>query len=176
MLRPMNIKQTAAVLTFVTGLTGLASAQNGHTGGHTGHTMPMPAGRAMPAAQTMSPASVSITGAYVAAQPPVATDTAAFFTLKNTGKTVLTLTGGASGASQSAMLMRFVKLPSGQMSMKMVDKFVVAPGQSLTLTPGGNHLMLMGLKKPLKVGDSVPLTLQFAGGQSLNVSAVVKKF
>lgn len=132
----------------------------------------------MPAQHTAAVAApdVAVTGAFVAAQPPVATDTAAFFTLKNTGKKVLTLTGGSSSAAQSAMLMRFVKLPNGQMSMKMVDKFVVAPGQSLTLTPGGNHLMLMGLKKPLKVGDSVPFTLQFAGGKSLNMTATVKKF
>lgn len=130
----------------------------------------------MPAGHSMPQAAASVSGAYVAAQPPTAADTAAFFVLKNTGKKPLVLTGGSSLGAGSAMLMRFVKLSNGQTAMKMVDSFSVAPGQSLTLTPGGNHLMLMGLKKPLKVGESLDLKLHFADGSMLNLMAPIKKF
>ncbi len=154
------------------GLLGtLAGAQ------HEGHNMPMPMTKPPQKMQVEpTPVGVSITGAFVAAQPPVATDTALFLTLKNTSKAPLTLVGGTSPLAAEAMLMKFVKLPNGQTSMKMVDNFVLAAGQSLTLSPGGKHLMLMGLKAPLKIGQMVPVSLQFAGGGVLHINAVVKKF
>ena len=37
----------------------------------------------------------------------------------------------------------------------------LAPGQSVDLKPGGYHLMLMGLKQPLKEGASFSGTLKF---------------
>ena len=37
----------------------------------------------------------------------------------------------------------------------------IAPHATVTFKPGGNHIMLTGLKQPLKVGHTVDLTLQF---------------
>jgi hypothetical protein len=48
------------------------------------------------------------------------------------------------------------------MRMRQVQRIVLAPGTQLTMQPGkGYHLMLTGLKAPLKSGDKVPLTLRF---------------
>lgn len=47
------------------------------------------------------------------------------------------------------------------MKMRQVDAIEIATGQTVELKPGGYHLMLMGLKAPLKVGDKFPLTLKF---------------
>jgi copper(I)-binding protein len=52
----------------------------------------------------------------------------------------------------------------GMMKMRALDDFPLKARQETALGSNGNHLMLIGLKKPLAVGDSVPLTLtlQFA--------------
>jgi hypothetical protein len=45
------------------------------------------------------------------------------------------------------------------MRMHAIDSLPLPPGQAVALQPGGHHLMLMGLKRVLAVGDQVPLTL-----------------
>lgn len=47
------------------------------------------------------------------------------------------------------------------MKMRQVDAIDLPAGQTVELKPGGYHLMLMGLKTPLKAGDKLPLTLKF---------------
>lgn len=46
-------------------------------------------------------------------------------------------------------------------------------GQAVMLTPGGNHLMLVGLNTPLVAGDTVPLTLTFDKAPAVTVQATV---
>ena len=66
----------------------------------------------------------------------------------------------------------------GMMKMRAMDEFPLKARQEATLGSNGNHLMLIGLKKPLKVGESVPLTLtlQFADKhkEKIEVKAEVK--
>jgi copper(I)-binding protein len=45
----------------------------------------------------------------------------------------------------------------------------IPPGQSVTLAPGGYHLMMMKLKAPLKEGNRVPITLQFEKAGKVDV-------
>lgn len=49
------------------------------------------------------------------------------------------------------------------MRMRRVPKIELPAGQAVALQPGGLHLMLMGLKKPLKAGDKVPVVLKLKG-------------
>ncbi len=49
------------------------------------------------------------------------------------------------------------------------------PGKPVTLKPGGLHIMMMGLKHPLKPGQSVPLTLTFEKSGTREVTAAVAK-
>jgi len=53
--------------------------------------------------------------------------------------------------------------------MMMVDKIDIAPGTSISFSPGGYHLMLMHRKKKLKVGDKVSIKLEFSGDHSMPV-------
>lgn len=48
----------------------------------------------------------------------------------------------------------------------------VPAGGGVTFAPGGYHLMLIGLTRAVKVGDTVPATLTFASGARLKVSFV----
>jgi len=47
-------------------------------------------------------------------------------------------------------------------------------GKSVSLAPGGYHLMLMGLKAPLKQGDKVPVTLNFEKAGKVDVTLDVE--
>lgn len=60
------------------------------------------------------------------------------------------------------------------MQMRKVEKIPIPEGGVTTLQPGGNHLMLIGLKRDLKRDEKVGVTLHFENGQTLNVEAVVR--
>ena len=64
------------------------------------------------------------------------------------------------------------------MTMRAVSELVLPQGQTVEFKASGQHLMLLGLKRPLSVGDSVPLTLSFVGSdgrrQRLALNAEVR--
>ena len=52
-----------------------------------------------------------------------------------------------------------MSMENGVMKMSPVDAIDLPAGQSVKLAPGGLHVMLLDLKRPLKAGESVPLAL-----------------
>lgn len=56
-----------------------------------------------------------------------------------------------------------MRMEAGMMSMRQIDRLELPAGKVVTLAPGGYHLMLTGLKQPLKQGDIVPLRLTIQG-------------
>jgi copper(I)-binding protein len=58
------------------------------------------------------------------------------------------------------------------MQMRPLAGVDLPAGQKVTLKPGGMHIMLVGLRQPLKQGDSFPLTLSFekAGRKEVTVA------
>jgi copper(I)-binding protein len=60
--------------------------------------------------------------------------------------------------------------------MQQVDAFPAEAGGSVTLEPGGNHLMFLGLTEPLVAGQNVDLTLSFASGETVEITAPVRPF
>lgn len=87
--------------------------------------------------------------------------TAAYFTVRNTGKTADVLTGAACACAQSASVHES-KVLNGISRMAPAGSLALAPGGQITLRPGGLHLMLTGLRQPIKAGDTVRITLVFA--------------
>ena len=61
------------------------------------------------------------------------------------------------------------------MKMRPISGIDIPAGQSVSLAPGGLHIMLMGLKQPLKAGQSFPLTLTFAKAGTRTVNVAVEK-
>lgn len=51
--------------------------------------------------------------------------------------------------------------------MRMVKALTIPAGGKAELTPTGGHIMIMGLKGPLKVGDTLPMKLKFADGTEM---------
>lgn len=50
--------------------------------------------------------------------------------------------------------------------------FVVPTGQRHRLEPGGLHIMLIGLTRDIKAGETVPVELEFSNGETVGASAV----
>jgi copper(I)-binding protein len=59
--------------------------------------------------------------------------------------------------------------------MRPVDAIEVTPGSATVLRPGGLHIMMVGLKAPLKEGDKVALTLTFEKAGKVDIAVPVRK-
>ena len=58
--------------------------------------------------------------------------------------------------------------------MEHLKELTIPPQASVVLKPGGLHLMLTDAKKPLNIGDQVPMTLTFKNGEKIAVKAIVR--
>ncbi|MOA52013.1 hypothetical protein D3C78_1752350 [compost metagenome] len=61
------------------------------------------------------------------------------------------------------------------MKMQKVEGVDIPAGGTLTLAPGGYHLMLFGLKKPLAADERFPVTLHFQKAGDVKVEILVQK-
>ncbi|HUX72016.1 MAG TPA: copper chaperone PCu(A)C [Cellulomonadaceae bacterium] len=103
--------------------------------------------------------------------------TGVFGTIANTRDTDVRLTTGTSPAAAKVELHEMAANASGTMVMRpKAGGFVVPAHGSLTLSPGGLHIMLMGLTAPVKPGDDVRVTLQADDGTTLDVTASARSF
>ncbi len=110
---------------------------------------------------------IKIERAWLQAVPPVSDVTAAYMKITNLGQTPVQLTGASSSiATKVEPMITTRNEKNGQeiMGMEGVERLEIAPGATLELKPGGNHLMVMGLVSHPKEGDHVHLTVQFAPG------------
>jgi periplasmic copper chaperone A len=102
-----------------------------------------------------------VTGAFArASASPLATNAAAYFTITNNGSTADRLTALETHVAAAAALHKTVA--EGQvMKMEMLEALDIPQQSTITLKPGGMHVMLTGLKAPLKAGESFKLDLTF---------------
>lgn len=145
---------------------------------HTGTAHPARrAAHVHPATRSVSraPLPLTATNARVVAVPPGVTETSVFMTLNNTGGVPLVLTGVQSEVARHGMLMVTRRDARGMTGMKTTATLTVPARGTLTLSESGDHLMLMDLKRPLKVGETLRLRLLMRGGSALDVKAVVRK-
>jgi periplasmic copper chaperone A len=84
------------------------------------------------------------------------------------------LTSVASPVAASAALHESFS-ENGVSKMREVAGLAVSPGTPVTLAPGGYHIMLMGLKQPLKQGDAFPVTLTFEKAGPVTATVTVEK-
>ena len=110
------------------------------------------------------------------ATPPGATTGAGYLTVMNHGSSADTLLGGSTPLAAKFELHQ-TSMNSGIITMRPVPEGVtIPPGATVTLKPegGGYHIMLSGLKTPLKMGSRLPVTLNFAKAGHMNVEFSVE--
>jgi copper(I)-binding protein len=110
---------------------------------------------------------------WARATPPTAPTGGGFLSVKNTGTTPDRLVSVSSPAAGSVQVHE-MKMEGSVMRMReLTGGLEIAPGATVTLAPGGLHLMMMGLKAPLKQGERVPLTLVFEKAGRIDVELAV---
>ena len=68
---------------------------------------------------------------------------------------------GASTPVAGSVELHRMSMDGDVMRMRSLDAIDLPAGRSVALKPGGTHLMLVGLKAPLKAGEKFPLKLRF---------------
>ena len=115
--------------------------------------------------------ALTVTQAWARPTTSTAKAGAVFVSIANSGAATA-LVGAETPAAERTELHTHVM--EGEVArMRPVESIPVPAGGAVALAPGGDHLMLFGLKKGLAVGDKVPLTLRFQDGATVPAEAEV---
>jgi copper(I)-binding protein len=120
-------------------------------------------------------AEVTASDAWVRGTVPTQKATGAFLKLRSSDDAKL-----VSAASPAAKIVEVheMTMKGNVMEMRAVESIALPAGKAVELRPGGYHVMLIDLVKPLAKGDSVPMTLTFVGKDgkksTLDVKAEVR--
>ena len=100
---------------------------------------------------------------------------AAYMTIRNSGAGPDKLTAVTSGSSEQVGLHRSAN-EGGIATMRSIEGGLeIAGGASAQFAPGGNHLMIEKVSRPLKVGDRIRLVLRFERSGERAVEVVVRQ-
>lgn len=125
----------------------------------------------LPAALAQS-AQVTVADAWARPTPPHATTGVIYLTLTSAADD--RLVGASTPVAREASIHRTTQ-SGGVMQMRPVTGgLVLSAGKPVALSPGGYHIMLMGLKAPLHAGQSIPLHLTFATATPVDVTVTVR--
>ena len=117
--------------------------------------------------------SLKIGHPWARATPPTAPSGGGFLTVTNTGTTADRLVSVTSPAAGQVQIHE-MKMDGTIMRMRELENGLeIPPGATVALAPGGLHLMMMGLKGPLKEATRVPVTLVFEKAGKIDVELSV---
>jgi periplasmic copper chaperone A len=117
---------------------------------------------------------VKVEAPFVRLTPPGQSTTGAFMNLKNADSRDHKLVSAASPAARVVELHEHTH-EGGVMRMRPVKEILVKAKGETKLAPGGYHVMMIGLVKPLSDGELVPITLTFEDGSTLKLDAPARK-
>ena len=145
---------------------------------------------------TSSPASsgITITDPWARTSPMVSGAGAAYMVIANGGSAADALTGGSSDIAEAVEVHETVVMGSaapvestgmgggmaspaagGMMGMQKIDRLEIPAGGSVELKPGGYHIMLIGLTRELKAGETIEVMLDFEKAGAVKVTMPVKE-
>ncbi len=107
--------------------------------------------------------------------PPGAPASASFMKLHNHSKQAANIIAADSAVSKVVELHTHTN-DNGVMRMRKIPNISIPANGTTELKPGGLHIMLIGPHQPLKMGQTVKVTLKFEDGSSKEVSMPVKSF
>jgi copper(I)-binding protein len=113
---------------------------------------------------------LSIDGPWSRPTPVGATTGAGYLTITNHGASEDRLIGASTPAAARVEIHE-MSMDGGVMRMRKVSGGLAIPaGEAVTLSPGGYHVMFIGLKAPFAPGDRIPTTLRFQKAGAVEVS------
>jgi periplasmic copper chaperone A len=116
---------------------------------------------------------VTVSDAWVRESLPGRPATSGYLNLKNRGPGAVRLIGGRAKAIRVVELHE-MRTDGDMMKMRRIEGIDVHPGATVSLAPGGLHLMLIGLHAPLRRGERLALALSFSDGSQLDVDFAIR--
>jgi copper(I)-binding protein len=115
---------------------------------------------------------VQVVDAWSRPTPPGIDVGVAYFTIRNAGKSDRLLRVSSPVAKRAELHVSAMK--DGVMKMQGLSSVDVGSGAPVAFEPSGRHVMLVGLRQPLKEGDVFPLTLTFANAGQIQTRVRVR--
>lgn len=112
---------------------------------------------------------IVVENGWVRALPPGAKMTAGYASVTNNGDDELRMLG-VSSPNFGRIEMHSSYLEDGVQQMRMVDGYKIAPGETLTLASGGDHLMMRFPRDLGDTGSAVPISVAFRSADGELVS------
>lgn len=156
----LTIRVAVRALALAGALLGGAAAS--------GSAPPAAAGAATAAAAT---APVDVRGAWARPTPPAAEVAAAYLEIRS--RTADRLLAASTPAARRTEI-HSTSMRDGVMEMRHVETLAIPAGTPVVLKPGGLHVMLFGLQKPLVAGQRLPLELRFEKAGVVRTEIVVR--
>ena len=126
-------------------------------------------------AHDTTPGGLSVVDPWARATIGKARSGAVYMTIVNKGHGDDSIIAVETPVARKAVIHK-TEMEAGIMKMRPAGPVAVKKGGSATLRPGGMHVMLMGLRKPLKEGETFPLTLTFEKAGSVTLDVSVQNF
>ena len=123
------------------------------------------------AAQSALSATISVTDAWARATMPGQPVSGAYMNIQSDADARLI---SASSPLIPQVEVHEMKMDGDMMRMREVKSIDLPKGKTVSLQPGGYHIMLMNLKKPITAGEIIPLALVIESGgkqQTVEVKA-----
>ena len=122
---------------------------------------------------TAAKAAIQIDSPWAAQQLDMTKPGGIFMKIVNGGANADKLLSVSTPVAKVAQLHN-AKMKKGKMRMRRTKALEIAPGKAVSLKHDGLHIMLVGLKAPLKKGTSFPVTLKFEKAGTVEVQVTVK--
>ena len=119
--------------------------------------------------------SLKIVHPYARETPPAATVGSAYLAVANAGATSDRLVGGRTPRAERVEIHTMVHEGNVMKMRPLPNGLDIPASQTVTLAPGGLHLMLLGLGQPLREGERIPMVLTFERAGDVAVELEVQK-
>jgi periplasmic copper chaperone A len=120
-----------------------------------------------------APGELAIESAWAAPTPGGVDVSAGYLTIANATAEADALVS-VSSPRAARVEIHEMTMQDGVMQMRAVERLEIAAGQSVSLAPGGRHLMFMGVAQPFAVGETIPVRLYFEQAGDIDVSLPVQ--
>lgn len=128
-----------------------------------------------PPEQSFTAGDLTVTGAFSRATLPNAKTAGGFLVIENAGQTPDRLLGASTEGAKKTEIHE-MKMEGDVMKMaKLADGLEIPAGSTVTLEPGGYHVMMMGIVQPLRPNECLAVTLQFEKAGDLEVMLSIGK-
>jgi copper(I)-binding protein len=125
-------------------------------------------------AQPAKSKAIDIQRPWLRPTPPGAPNGGGYMTIVNNGAAADRLLGGSTPVA-ARIEVHEMSMDGSIMRMRKLDAgLALPPGKAVELKPGGLHIMVMGLKRPLKAGERVSVTLRFEKAGAVTIDMPVQ--